>query len=492
MTKVTKIVGSLLAFSAIWLGGTAYTSANTEAYLAKYIKKTNTLYEANGMQISVKKFEKGFFTSDATVVIDFNNPEMKKLLEANIKLPLETEYKIENGPIFFKNGLGFGLSRVVNDINFNDYLVEDSAFKKSLKNEIVLNSITTVGFTKDATFEASSSEIGVNLDNAMMTIAPFHIDGVMNVEDLTTQMKMVTDAISIEHEGEFLKAKDVKMDMAIDKFFDNGFYLGNFKFKAGDISTKGLDLPFAFDKAKLNFDVEINQNADDTVNIAFKFNGDAGESKLPDDYAFLKFASVNYALKGMKLDGLLAFQDLTKKIQEKQADIMSRLISAETGEMDMKVFGELEAMQEETQNGMLSLIPSLLKKDSTAFTFDVNLEDKKHKKSTLAMNLGYVGDVNLSTDPKVLKETFSKELLNLVTLDMEVNLEKGYIANLPTTLQQELAGQLQMGAMMGIVKDNNSSFNFLAKVRPHSLMVNGEDRSAMLEMLTKSIPVSED
>jgi len=61
MAKITKIIGYLIAVLALWLGVTTYISSNTESYLDAYVKKTNNLYNTNGIEMSVENFEKGFF-----------------------------------------------------------------------------------------------------------------------------------------------------------------------------------------------------------------------------------------------------------------------------------------------------------------------------------------------------------------------------------------------------------------------------------------------
>ena len=487
MAKVTKILGSLIGVLALWLGGTAYISSTTPSYLDEYIKKTNSIYEAKGMNISVERFEKGFFSSNAELAINFTNPKMKNFLSEMIKLPIKVNYNIENGPVLFKKGLALGLSRISDSNKINDYLVDGSEFKKSLKNDIILNIITRVDFTNNAHFEASSTEMTIDVDGEELKISPLFIDGEMNIKTFQSKVNIKTDSIFIAHKDEFFKVNNISMNGEIKEFFENGFYLGELKLDAGAISTKGLNLPFSFENAQLSLDVDISKNKDQTVNLDFMLKGNAGTSKLSEEYAFLKKAKLNYSLKGLNLDGLLAFQDFTKGLQVKQADIVSRLISPATGKMDMKVYAELEAMQDETKYGMIALLPNILKKESSAFNFVINLEDKANKKSNLAMNIDYIGDIVFPKDPKEIEKIFKKELLKLLTLDMNVKLEKAYIANLPAHLQQELVGQLQMGAMMGIVKENNASFSFDANLKPNKLTVNGEDRSSMLEMLDKSL-----
>ena len=190
-----------------------------------------------------------------------------------------------------------------------------------------------------------------------------------------------------------------------------------------------------------------------------------------------------YALNAVKLEGLLAFQDFTKGLEAKQQDIMSRLQSPSTGELDMEVLAELEKMQTETVDGMMVLLVDLLKQDSTNFDVEMKMIDKKAKSSNLKLNVGYAGDKALPTDAKELEALFKNELFNLITLDFDINLEKDYINNLPAQFQQELAGQLQMGTMFGIVQETNSSFSLDVNYKDKRLMLNGQDRSEMLQML---------
>ena len=483
MTKVTKIIGSLVAVLALWLGGTAYISSNTQSHLDAYVKKTNSLYAANGMEMRVENFEKGFFASNVEVKIDFTNPEMRAIVSKTLKLPIKMNYSIENGPLFFKNGLGFGASRIQNSVNIADYYVDSGAIKKYLKNDVVFTSNTSIDFSNNANFEGSSNKIVIDLEGKDLEISPLRISGQMDVKTFKGTMNMKVDSISTEDGDEFFKANNISMDAELKKVFDNGFYLGNFVLDIGNVATKGKDLPFSLENAKVNMLVDINQNRDETVNIDFKIKGDAGSSKLPEAYAFLKQGEVSYGLHGMKLEGVLAFQDFTKKIQAQQQDILSRLQSPTTGELDMEVYAELEKMQTKTSEEMMVLMAEALKKDASSLSFETNMLDKNNKKSTLSMNMGYVGDIVLPKDAKALEATFKKELLNLITLDFDVNLEKDYIANLPKQLQQSLASQLQMGTMFGIVKENNNSYSFDVNYKPKALMINGENRTEMLQML---------
>jgi len=349
MAKVTKIIATLVGSSALWLGGTAYISSNTQSELNNYVTKANKLYESNGMKLSVESFEKGFFTSTAKMKIDFMDSPMKEIVAKTFKLPMVMDYNIENGPLFFKEGLGIGASRITTHFNFDDYVTNKEEFRKYFKDGIEFTSSSSVGFSKNTSFVAKTNKIVLDLEGDKFNFSPLNVEGEMNIETFQGQLKMVVDTITSENDNGSFKAKDVVLDADITKFFDNGFYLGDFLFTFGSIDMKGEDLPFELKNAKVVVDTKIDENDDKTVNMNFKLDANVGESTLPKDYASLGRVELAYALNGAKLEGLLAFQDYVKKLQEKQQDIMGRLISS-TGEMDMDVYAELEKMQREMQD----------------------------------------------------------------------------------------------------------------------------------------------
>lgn len=487
MAKATKIIGGLVLASVLWLGGTAYISSNTKSHLNNYVKKSNSMYKANGMQMSVKHFEKGFFNSNAKIKIDFSEPLIREVLAETIKLPIEVNYEIENGPLFFKNGLGLGSSRVSSNVNLSEYVVDKEAFLKIFKDDIKLTSSSSIDFLNNASFTAITTKIVANVDGDEVHVSPLNIEGEMNLETFEGDMRMFIDFVQAKNNTEHIDIKEVVLDVDITKFYDNGFYLGDFVFSVGSLGMKDDFLPFELKEAKLVLEINVDENKDDTIDMKFKLKGDVGQSKLPMEYASLDIVELFYALHGVKLEGLLAFQEFTDSLQAKEQDVISRLHSPKTGELDMEVFAELEKMQTETMEGMMVLVAGLLKKDSTSFDAEIKMIDKEAKESKLKMNIGYVGDGALPTSAKELEAKFKKELFNLVSVDFDVTLEKDYISNLPAQFQQELAGQLQMGAMFGIVHENNSSFSFNANYKPKKLTLNGEDRSEMIQMLETSL-----
>ncbi|CAA6801381.1 MAG: Unknown protein [uncultured Sulfurovum sp.] len=481
-----KIIGSLVAISALWLGSTAYIGSNTEAYLKNYVERTNKIYEQYGFKVSLEAFEKGFFSSKANMNMDFIEPDMREIFSDTFKLPMKMNYNIENGPIFFEKGLGFGSSRIEQNLQASDYVVEEEAFKKMFKNDIMFNSSMVIGFAGNASFTAHSNPIVADIEGDTLTMSPLKMEGDMDMDTFEGKVKMFVDSLVASQGEDSLTIKSLLLDADITKFYANGFYLGDFLFEVDSLSTKGAILPISLENAKVSLGMLIDENKDKSIDMKFNIDADTRNSVLPKEYASLKKVALAYALNGTSLKGLLAFQDFTKRLEAKQQALALKL-SSDNGAFDMEALEELEKFQVEAEEEMMLLLAGLLNKDRTNLTVNMNLLDKQDKESSLNMKVAYVGDEVLPTTSKDLMEKFTKDFLELLAVDLNIELNKDYIANLPVELQEKLAPQLQMGTMLGVVKDNNVSYRFDAKYQPKTLMVNGEDRTEMLQMLERGI-----
>ena len=485
MTIGKKIFGSLGLATMVWGGMTAYISSNTESQLEAQLRKSNQLYSTQGMKLSLVEFEKGFTSSQAKVSLDFINPEMKEALSKTLNLPLVMDYNIENGPVLLKNGLNVGASRINSTINVSKLFKDQAMLKSYIKEDIIVTSNSIIDFSKNMNYIASTNEILItNPKGEEYRVAPLNIEGRLNTETFVGNLKMITKSIDGKLvDGGRVEMRDITLDGDITKFFDNGFYLGDFNFKIDALSMQDKNIPFVIKNSKVLVATNITQNSDKSVNLDVNMDLDVGESQLPSEMDIAKKFSLKYGIDGVKLEGLLAFQDTMKEIQTKQQEVMAKLTTAKTDEEQMLVFSQLEELNLELSNKMGQLLTGLLLKDKSKLNLKLLLTDKSNKESDVSFNLGYIGDEKLPKNMDELKKKFQQELLNWVTLDLKLNLKKSLIQNLPQNLQQEVGGQLQMGTMMGMIKDNNSSYSFDVNYKSKKLTINGEDKSDMLPMV---------
>ncbi len=477
MSMKKKILASVAVASALWAGTTAYISGNTEKYLNDYVTKSNKIYAQNGMKMSLLSFEKGFVHSQAKVSFDFTDPEIKKELETILKLPIVIDYKIENGPLLFKNGLAVGASRIDSKIDVSELLVDKDEFKKMVKEDVVLDTTMLIDFQNHIDYKAKSNQIVVKSDQAKFTIAPLDVKGNMNGETLAGTVNMLTKSIHGEmgSDGE-IKLDNVTLNADITKFFDNGFYLGDFDMGIEKLTLHNPNESQDIKNAKVKVRMSMKQDTSNLVDTQLGIDLDVGDTQLPPELNFLKTIALNYGINGTKMEAWLAFQDTIKGVQEKQEAILEKLSLAKDEEEQMRAFTELQNMQQELQNKMAMLLSDFLVKDKTTFNLNANVNGGQGK--TL-FDIKYIGDEQLPKTLEELEAKFQQELLNWITLDINVNLEKSLVNQLP----QEAQGQLAMAIMTGMLQDNNSSYGFNANYVPKKLMVNGQDKSDMLMLL---------
>lgn len=477
MSMKKKILASVAVASALWVGATAYIGENTEKYLNDYVTKSNKIYAQNGIKMSLLSFEKGFVNSQAKVSLEFIDPEMKKELGKILKFPIVLNYEIENGPLLFKNGLAVGASRIDSQINVSELLVNKDEFKKMVKEDILLNTTMLIDFQNHIDYEANSNQIVVESDQAKFTIAPLAVEGKMNGDTLAGTVNMLTKSIHGEmgNKGE-IKLENVTLNADITKFFDNGFYLGNFDMGIEKLTLHNPNGSQDIKNAKVKVLMNMKQDDSAMIDAQLGIDLDVGDTQLPPEYNFIKNIAFNYGINGTKIEAWLAFQNSMKEVQKKQQATFQKLSMVKTQEEQMKIFKELQNIQLELQNKMALLLSNFLVKDKTTFNLKANVNDGQGK---ALFDIKYIGDKQLPKTLKELEAKFQQELLNWVTLHIDVKLDKSFANKLP----QELQGQLSMAMMTGMLQDNNSSYGFNANYVPKKLMVNGQDKSDMLMLL---------
>ncbi len=483
--SIKKILVSVALISMVWVATTAYIGSNTEKHLNSYISKSNKIYENSGMKISLTSFNKGFLSSQAKLSVDIIDPKIKKELEKFLKFPIVINYEIENGPILAKNGLAIGASRIHSIMNINELLTKNKELKEFIKKDIIVDTTMLINFNNEVEYESKSNQIIANIDNDIYTIAPLEAKGKMNMQTFIGNLNLVSKSIKgdLANKGE-VKLENITLNADITKFFDNGFYLGDFDFNVDKFNVANPNFPQEIKNAKVKMFMKLDQNSSDTVDMNLGMKLNIGDTKLSNQYNFAKELNFNYGINGGKLTAWLSFQKKMKDIQQQQTNIIQKLSLVKTREEQMKVFEELREAQLEIQNKMALLFANFLVKDQTEFTLQADVIDTLNNKSNASCNIKYIGDKELPKTAKELKAKFQQELLNWITLNIDINLQKSLVNKLP----QEIKNQLSMAIMTGMLKDNNSSYEFNANYVPTKLMVNGQDKSSMLLLLKQVLP----
>jgi hypothetical protein len=238
-------------------------------------------------------------------------------------------------------------------------------------------------------------------------------------------------------------------------------------------------LPITLKGVNLKMGMEINKNKNELIDTSANFQIDLGQTKLPKEYAFLKNFSFDYGLNGTKLKGWMGLQNTMKSVQERQQKLLEKLSTVKTMDEQQKIINSLQNMQSEMMEQLASNIADLLVKNRSKLYANAEVIDTQSQKSRLSFDVNYIGDETLPKGLEALATKFQQEFLNWFKLNINLNLKKSLLNNLPPQLQQ----QVQMAMLTGMIKENNSSYSFSANYVPKKLMVNGEDKTEMIGLL---------
>jgi uncharacterized protein YdgA (DUF945 family) len=127
MRKVSGVVALILILSILFIGPWV-----TGIYLERLYPSIFKAYDAHGFHVEVKSYERGWFTSHATIVLEVKEPDYAKILTAwHVPTTFTIKENIQHGPIFYRplNGFSsiFGFATIhhlfPNDlVELNDYV----------------------------------------------------------------------------------------------------------------------------------------------------------------------------------------------------------------------------------------------------------------------------------------------------------------------------------------------------------------------------------
>jgi len=476
-----KIVVFLVTAVAIWAGATAYISSSTKSELDSYLEKRTALYANNGMNITLLSFTKGFMHSYAEIEVDFTDPKMHKNISEFIKLPIVSKYEIENGPLLFKNGFSVGASRMHTDTNISEMFKDQKSLQQFVKESILLNSTMKISFDKKAVYhgEINANQV-TNLEGDKFELSPIIIDSEVNIENLVGTFKLLVKEMvgTLKDNAGGSTLENITFEGELTKFFENGFYLGNFDFSIEKLSLKNKKFPFELKDAQANIAIDIAENCDNHIDFQVDFHLDKGNSTLPKEINSSQQLLFSYGIRGATLKGMMAFQDGIRELQKRQSEVMEQLSASSSVEEQMKAMHELQIIQLNMEKDMSLNLVKLIDKNTTLF-IQSEILDTKHKRTVFDAEVTYVGDALLPSTLEAVNQKFKKELLNLIKVDIEATLQKSFVLQLPTNFQS----QLQMAVATGMLKKEDSHYLFNLLYIPRKLTINGADKSGMLPLL---------
>ncbi len=476
-----KIVGSLVAAIALWSGTTAYVGSQMKENIEQHFNNINKVYADKGIQYKIDSYKKTFFESTAKIELEVTDPSILALMQKSIKLPLVMEYHIEHGPIFFKNGIGFGAAKAHQEILLSSLLTDEAKteFLKLFKDDITITSDMIISFLKNASYTASTNEIKFNNEGKIFAMTPLHMNGEMDIDTLKGKNDLKIASLEFKEEGtnNGLTVKNLLMNVDIDEFVEQKLMMGTI-----DLSIEKLSIEDDTNPKLKNINIATNMHMtskkDSPTTFSTKLDGniDFQDTKLPPELPDLKNISLKMDMQKLGIKGWLKFQEASQEMQKKQSELFAKMRSNSNPEDMQKVMEEFGTLQEEMIGKIINSLNTLLVKDETLINYGLNIETKDSKKSNASIEIGYTGDMKFEGSLQEIALKAQSKALNMISLNVDLGLDSTHIKNLPNA--EVLKQQIQMGVAQGFIKEENGKYLLKGYYKNQELIVNDNNLTA--------------
>lgn len=489
MKRIMTVVGVLVLG---WLGATAYISSTFKSEFEQYIEKVNRLYASQGVRYTAE-VESRFFTSDVKLEIDFDEERLGKaaadLYADFVTLPIKVAYKVEHGPLFYKNGLGIGFAKFTAQMKASEMLAQKhkEELLKAIPEDITLSLTEILCFDKQLKIAMHSNAITVEENGAKVEIAPLTGSGMIDTETLLGSLDITLPKLSAEREGinAVMEGTTLHVDM---KDILGGKYLladGAFKIAKVRMEQKELSKPVEMDFA-MEFKTEREAGDYLMAEIAVQFN-QVGLEQL-DSTANGIVEQVNFSMKlqGISMDALQKFEAVNQK-QLEMTDTMYAMMTETDPDKAEAALKRAEAAQEEFMNATTEALKALLVKERTKVSATAEIS-KDNAKSSMRLSVGYVGEA-LSGSLEEMAAYLQKKPLEYLTLDADLDFhEKHLTLNPSPQAQQQAKMGFDMAVVQGLMTLENGVYSTKLEYTPKVLKINGQDKSQeVLPMLEMSL-----
>lgn len=255
--------------------------------------------------------ESSFFTSDIKFEIHFDEDRFGKAMTdvyaEYLALPVTVEYKVEHGPIFYKNGLGIGFAKLNAEIKVSEMLAGKlkENFLETVPQDVTLSLAEVLCFDKMLKIEMHSSAIALEKDGEKVTIEPLVGNGLIDTETLFGSFDLTLPKMSVEGNGVIAMIKGTTMHVEMKDILAGKYLLGEGQLKVAKVNIQrdGLSKPVEMDFVA---EVKTEREAGDYLmaDIAMQFNQEGLEQLDPTANGIAEQVDFSMKLQGISMDAL--------------------------------------------------------------------------------------------------------------------------------------------------------------------------------------------
>ncbi|MDM5272599.1 DUF945 family protein [Sulfurovum sp. zt1-1] len=488
MKKIMIILGVIVLG---WLGTTAYISNSFKGEFDQYIQTVNKLYASQGVYYKAD-VNSSFFTSDVKLEIHFDEKRLGKAITdvyANfIELPVKVEYKVEHGPIFYRDGFGIGFAKFNAEMKASEMLA--GKFKENLveaiPEDITLYLTEVLCFDKKLKMKMHSNAITLTENGEKVEIEPLVGSGLIDTKTLLGSFDITFPKMSVEGNGITAGITGTTLHVEMKDILGGKYLLGEGQFKIAKVTMEqdGLSKPVEMDFT-MNFNT--GREEGDYLMIAFdmQFNQEGLDQLDPTVNEIAKQANFAMKLHGLSPEALKKLEEVNQKQVEMTDTLYAMMMETDPSKAEAAQ-KRAEVAQETYMNTLTEAFRAMLVKDRTKMSASLDFTTKDDAKSSMSFSIGYVGEA-LTGSLEEMTAYLQTKPLEYLALDADLNFNEKHFALNPSPQEQQQAKMgLDMAVMQGFMSLENGIYSTKLEYKPKVLKINGQDKTQeilpMLEM----------
>ena len=479
----------LLPIVLTYLGTTGYIANNIENKSQKIIKRLEAKYADMGLSVEATFKDKSFFTSQMDLVVDVKNAQSKGRLSAFYQLPIVLHYKVEHGPLLFRDGMGIGMVGLSMDTSLSQILESSLVDRLKLKEtDMMIHSTSQVSFGKNISsimdvsgWKLANKEMNMNID-----IAPFMMTSDMNLEHMTGKMQWTVPSLKMsdfKQDMKHIELEEMTAKLRIDSWVSKDIYLGKVNLVAKRFHLKNKEDKTDIDLG-MAFDVLMGENRDKDLKVIYTISGNNINATVPNENfgSPLKngYFSLKTSIDGLSPTGMQKFQDYMTKIQEKRDLVLST---------DQNNSANMAAYLAESQNisrDIFILAQEIFTEKKAKIGLDLKLGKENDDVLSAKADFAYQAEVVRGTVNE-MSEAFVQNLFTSLFAQIDVSLKASFWESIkavsPADKKQSMEMGLQMAMGTGMIVKKGDNYTLNVDYSPNKLTINGTDKSGDLLMI---------
>ncbi|UFH59273.1 DUF945 family protein [Sulfurovum mangrovi] len=479
MKKIVTIAGVIVLG---WLGLTAYISNVFKGEFEQYIERLNRVYASQGILYKTE-VQSSFFTSDVKLEVHLDKDRLGKaaadVYAEFISLPVELEYKVEHGPVFYKDGFGIGFAKFNAEMKASEVVA--GKLKENLlervPEDITLHLTEILSFDKRLKVDMHSDAVTLIEKGEKVEIASLVGSGVVDIETLLGSFDVTLPKISLEGNGITATAQDITLHVAMKDMLKGKYLLGDGVFKVGkvrveqDALAQPLEMDFMMDVKTEREDENLFMTA-----IDMQLNQEGFEQLSPTAKEIAKQVNFSIQWNGISVEVLQKVEVLNKK-QTEALDSLYAVMELQDQSQVAEAQQKAELAQEAFAQAAKEAFQALLIKERTKLSVGMDLTTKDNATSKISVSAGYVGKA-LQGDVEEMVAYLQQKPLEYLTVNAELHINEKHFALNPSPQEQQQAKMgFDMAVMQGMMRFENGVYSTKLEYAPKTLKINGQDKS---------------